>query len=97
VLCDRLHQDVALCLQPVGDDIFQLQHLGVSRVKQWELSADFLSWDLEPEGTEAKRYKCGLGLAQKVLDFLCLTHTNNLEVLQPFLDCSQLLHLLLGQ
>jgi hypothetical protein len=88
---------VALYLQPVGDNIFQLQHLGANIVKQWELSADFLSWDLGPEGAKAKGYKCGLGLAQKVPDFLCLTHTNSLEVLQPFLGCSQLLQRLLGQ
>jgi hypothetical protein len=97
VLRNRLHQDAALCLQPAGDDILQLRHLGASRVKQRELSADFPSWDLGPEGAEAKGYKCGLGLAQEVPDFLCLTHTNNLEVLQLFLGCSQLLHLLLGQ
>jgi hypothetical protein len=81
VLRNRLCQDVALCLQTVGDDIFQLQHLGASRVKQRELSADFLSWDPGPEGAEAKGYKCGLDLAQKIPNFLCLTHTNSLEVL----------------
>jgi hypothetical protein len=97
VLRNRLRQDAALCLQPIRDDIFQLQHLGASRVKQQELSTDFLSWNPGPEGAEAKGYKCGLGLAQIVLDFLCLTHTNSLEVRQPFLGCSQLLHLLLGQ
>jgi hypothetical protein len=97
VLRNRLREDAALYLQPAGDDIFQLRHLGASRVKQWELSVDFLSWDPGPEGAEAKGYKCGLGLAQKVPDFLCLTHTNNLEVLQPFLGCSQLLHQLLSQ
>jgi hypothetical protein len=97
VLRNGLRQDAALCLQLVGDDIFQLQHLGASRVKQRELSADFLSWDPGPEGAEAKGYKCRLDLDQKVLDFLCLAHTNNLEDLQPFLGCNQLLHLLLGQ
>jgi hypothetical protein len=85
VLRNYLHQDAVLCLQPVGDDIFQPQNLGASRVKQQELSADFLSWDPRPEGAQAKGYKCGLSLAQKVLDFLCLAHTNSLEVLQPFL------------
>jgi hypothetical protein len=40
---NRLRQDAALCIQPVSDDIFQLQHLAASRVKQRELSADFLS------------------------------------------------------
>jgi hypothetical protein len=93
VLC----QDAALFLQPVGDDIFQLQHLGASRVKQRDLSIDFLSWDPGPEGAEVKEYKCELGLAQKVPDFLCLIHTNSLEVLQPFLGYSQLLYLLLSQ
>jgi hypothetical protein len=96
MLRNHLRQDAALCLQPVGDDIIQLQHLGASRIKQQELSADFLSWDPRPEGAEAKGYKCGLGLAQKVPDFLCLTHMNSLEVLELFLGCSQLLHLLLG-
>jgi hypothetical protein len=38
---------------------------------------------LKPKGTSA--------------NFLCLTHTDNLEVLQPFLSYSQLVHLLLGQ
>jgi hypothetical protein len=84
VLHNHLHQDAALCLQPVGDGIFQLQHLGASRVNQRELSTNFLSWDPRLEGAEAKGYKCKLGLAQKVPDFLCLTHTNSLEVLQPF-------------
>jgi hypothetical protein len=97
VLRNCLRQDAALYLQSAGDDIFQLQHLSASRVKQRELSADFLSWDLRPEAAEAKGYKCELDLAQKILDFLCLTHTNSLEALQPFLSCSQLLHLLLGQ
>jgi hypothetical protein len=97
VLRNHLRQDVALCLQPVGDDIFQLQHLGTSRVKQQDLSIDFLSWDPGPEGAEAEGYKWGLGLAQKFPDFLCLTHTNSLEVLQLFLGCNQLLHLLLVQ
>jgi hypothetical protein len=81
VLRNRLRQEAALCLQPVGDDIFQLQHLGASRVKQREHNADFLSWDPGTKGAEARGYKCGLGLALKVPDFLCLTHTNSLEVL----------------
>jgi hypothetical protein len=96
VLHNCLRQDVALYLQSVGNDIFQLQHLGASRVKQRQLSADFLRWDPCPEGAKAKWYKCGLVLAQKVPDFLCLTHTNSLEFLQPFLGYNQLLHLLLG-
>jgi hypothetical protein len=37
------------------------------------------------------------GTDHLVSHFLCLTHTNNLEVLQPFLGYSQLLHPLLGQ
>jgi hypothetical protein len=97
VLHNRLRHDAGLYFQPIGDDIFQLQHLGASRVKQQELNADFLSWDPGPEGAKAKGYKCRPGLEQKVPDFLCLTHTNSLEVLQPFLGCNQLLHLLLGQ
>jgi hypothetical protein len=79
MLRSRLRQDAAICLQPTGDDIFQLQYLGTNRVKQRELSTDFLSWDPGPEGVEAKGYKCGLGLAQKVPDYLCLAHTSSLE------------------
>jgi hypothetical protein len=81
VLCNRLCQDAARYLQPVGDNIFQLWHLGTSRVKQRDLSADFLSWDPGPEGVGAKGYKCGLDLAQKVPNFLFLAHTNSLEFL----------------
>jgi hypothetical protein len=53
--------------------------------------------DRGPEGAEAKWHKCGLSLSHKVPDFLRLAHTDNLEVLQPFLSYSQLLHLLLDQ
>jgi hypothetical protein len=63
VLRNYFRQVAALYLQPVGDDIFQLQHLGASRVKQRQLSTDFLSWNPKPEGAEAKGYKCRLGLA----------------------------------
>jgi hypothetical protein len=72
VLRNCVHQDAALCLQAAGDDIFQLQHFGTSRIKQRKLSLE-------------------------VPDYPRLTHTNNLEVLQHFLSCSQLLHLLLSQ
>jgi hypothetical protein len=62
-----------------------------------ELSANFLHRDPRLEGAKAKGHKCGPGLAQKVPDFLRLAHTDSLEVLQPFLSYSQLLHLLLVQ
>jgi hypothetical protein len=72
ILHHCLRQGVALYLQLVVADFLQLQHLGSCGVKKWESGADLLHWIPGVEGTEVEGRECSLGLAQEVLDFLCL-------------------------
>jgi hypothetical protein len=83
ILCHCLHQGAALCLKLATNDFLQLQHLGSCKVKKWEHGTDVLHRIPDVEGNEAEGNQCSLGLAQQVPDFLCLTCSGYLELLQP--------------
>jgi hypothetical protein len=93
MLCHLLHLGATLCLQPAADGILQFQHLGSYIVKKWEHCADLLHRILGAEGNEAEGHQCCLGLAQEVIDFLCLTCLGCLELLQPATRGGKLLKL----
>jgi hypothetical protein len=88
-----LHQDTTLHLESVTDGVLQLGHLDPSRVKKMKHGILLLHRDPRTKGTEAEGHQGSLNLAQEVPDSLRVSYLRCLEILQPLLSGSQLLHL----
>jgi hypothetical protein len=95
MLGHHLGQSVAFLLDAATDNILQLGYLCHGRIKEGDRDATFWGRAAGPDGAEAEGGQDGIRLAQEAPDTLCITSSRCLEILQPLLGDSQLLHLLL--